>query len=130
MAVSYTHLDVYKRQLESIAQQDADVLEVMRTESGYAADTLLADGGPTKNRLLMQMQADLADCTVRVAVASELSALGAAYIAGLKTGVFTTFDQIRAQERTGDGYFPAMPASRRAEQRAQWKTAIERARTK
>ena len=63
-----------------------------------------------------------------MAVASELSALGAAYIAGLKTGVFTTFDQIRARERTGASYSPAMPAPRRAELRAQWKAAIERAR--
>ena len=123
-----TRAHIARAALESIAQQDADVLEVMRAESGYAADTLLTDGGPTKNRLLMQMQADLANCDVRVAVASELSALGAAYIAGLKTGVFAAFDQIRARERTGASYSPAMPAPRRAELRAQWKAAIERAR--
>ena len=116
--------------LESIAQQDADVLEVMRAESGHAAHVLLADGGPTKNRLLMQTQADLADCEVRVAVSSELSALGAAYIAGLKTGVFPAFDRIPARERTGASYPPAMPAARREALRAQWKAAVERARTK
>ena len=114
--------------LDELPEYHRDVLEVMRAESGYAADTLLTDGGPTKNRLLMQMQADLANCDVRVAVASELSALGAAYIAGLKTGVFAAFDQIRARERTGASYSPAMPAPRRAELRAQWKAAIERAR--
>ena len=49
-----TRAHIARAALESIAQQDADVLEVMRAESGYAADTLLTDGGPTKNRLLMQ----------------------------------------------------------------------------
>ena len=125
-----TRAHIARAALESIAQQDADVLDVMRAESGHATKVLLVDGGPTKNRLLMQTQADLADCEVRVAVASELSALGAAYIAGLKTGVFASFEDIPARERAGATYPAAMRARQREAMRAQWKAAIERARTR
>ena len=125
-----TRAHIARAALESIAQQDADVLDVMRAESGHATKVLLVDGGPTKNRLLMQAQADLADCEVRVAVASELSALGAAYIAGLKTGVYAAFDSIPARMRPGDSYPAAMPAQQREALRTQWKAAIRRARSR
>lgn len=59
--------------LASIAQQDADILEIMQQESGYRPKWLFVDGGPTRNPLLMQMQADYAGCVIRSAVASELS---------------------------------------------------------
>ena len=123
-----TRAHIARAALESIAQQDADVLEVMRQESGYAADCLLVDGGPTRNRLLMQMQADLAGCEVRAAALSELSALGAAYIAGLRTGVYADFDAIQAR-RPGEQYRPAPQPEHRAELRARWAAAIRRTRT-
>ena len=99
--------------LASIAQQDADILEIMQKESGYAANELFADGGPTKNALLMQMQADYADCTIKCAPASELSALGAAYIGGIKTGVFRSFESIPARNAAGKTYEPQIAENER-----------------
>ncbi len=115
--------------LSSIAQQDTDVLEIMQEESGYTVECLFVDGGPTKNRILMQMQADLANCELRTAGARELSALGAAYIAGLKTKIFSSFEEIPARTKTGESYLPNMDDGRRKLLRSQWKAAIRRTLT-
>ena len=115
--------------LASIAQQDADILEIMQRESGHAADRLHADGGPTKNARLMQMQADYAGCTIRCAPASELSALGAAYIGGIRTGVFADFDSIPARNAAGKTYEPQITETASREIRAAWKTAVRRTLT-
>lgn len=115
--------------LASIAQQDADILEIMQRESGYAADRLFADGGPTRNAILMQMQADYADCTIKCAPASELSALGAAYISGVKTGVFKDFKSIPARSAAGKTYEAQITEIARKQIRAEWKTAIRRTLT-
>ena len=122
-----TRAHVARAALDSIAEQDADVLDIMREESGHASGLLLADGGPTKGRLLMQMQADLAACEVRLAASSELSALGAAYIAGLKFGLYPSLEKIKARGREATSYKPSLPEPRRAELRRQWKSAVGRA---
>ena len=115
--------------LASIAQQDADILEIMQRESGHAAGQLHADGGPTKNARLMQMQADYADCTIKCAPASELSALGAAYIGGIRTGVFADFESIPARHAEGKSYAPQMTKIERDEIREAWRTAVRRTLT-
>lgn len=115
--------------LASIAQQDADILEIMQRESGYAVDALFVDGGATRNSILMQMQADYAGCTLRCAPASELSALGAAYIGGVKTGVFRCFEEIPARSAPGRSYEPRIPQTARREIRAEWQAAVRRALT-
>lgn len=115
--------------LASIAQQDADILEIMQKESGHAADRLFADGGPTRNAILMQMQADYADCTIKCAPASELSALGAAYIGGIKTGVFKDFESIPARNAAGKTYESKIAENERKEIRQEWKTAVRRTLT-
>lgn len=113
--------------LASIAQQDADILEIMQQESGYRPKWLFVDGGPTRNPLLMQMQADYAGCVIRSAVASELSALGAAYIGGIQTGVYRDFESIPARQAEGRTYEPTLTDAQRNELRQSWKSAVRRA---
>lgn len=115
--------------LASIAQQDADILEIMQQESGHAADQLFADGGATKNAILMQMQADYAACSIRCAPASELSALGAAYIGGVKTGVFKDFESIPARKLEGKTYEAKFTGAERNKIRNAWKMDVQRALT-
>lgn len=115
--------------LASIAQQDADILEIMQRESGYTADRLFADGGPTRNAILMQIQADYAGCTICCTPASERSALGAAFIGGVKTGVFRSFEEITAWSPSGRIYEPRISETERKEKRAAWKMAVCRALT-
>ncbi len=115
--------------LASIAHQDTDVLEIMNEESGYPLHTLHVDGGPTQNAYLMQMQADYANCTICCSADSELSALGAAYMAGIAVGLYAAFEKIPALQKPLTTYAPQMSVLTRVYCRSQWKEAVQRARS-
>lgn len=115
--------------LASIAHQDTDVLEIMNEDSGYPLHTLHVDGGPTQNAYLMQMQADYANCTIHCSADSELSALGAAYMAGIAIGLYTAFEDIPALQTPPTTYVPKTSRLTRIYCRSQWKKAVQRARS-
>ncbi|KIA95949.1 glycerol kinase [Pedobacter kyungheensis] len=83
--------------LESIAYQTMDVLKAMEADAGVNIAELRVDGGATANNLLMQFQADLLNCKVIRPKVTEVTAIGAAYLAGLATGFWKDIDQIRSQ---------------------------------
>lgn len=89
--------EIVRAALESIAYQITDVLKAMERDSGKAIRVLRADGGATGNRYLMQFQSDVAGCEVAVASVEELSGIGAAYMAGMKLGLWAeeVFDRIK-----------------------------------
>ena len=114
--------------LESIAWQVADVLEAMHSETGTPLNALRVDGGAAVNDLLMQFQADVLGVPVVRPRVTETTALGAAYLAGLAAGVWPGPEELRAR-RGGDVRFePRMDAAERAELRARWHRAVERAK--
>ena len=123
-----TRAHIVRAALESMAYQDADVLLAMERDTGRTIDSLHADGGPAGNALLMQMMSDLAGCSVRCTEQSELSALGTAYMAGLATGVYASFESIPAVSAPGKSYHPAMPAETRKDKLAAWQDAVRRCR--
>jgi len=112
--------------LESIAYQIRDVFEVMQREAGAPLQALLADGGATRNQTLMQFQADMLGVPVLASEVSDVSALGAAYLAGLTVGLWSSREQIAALERPHVRYEPEMSASRREALYAGWQEAIGR----
>lgn len=83
--------------LESIAYQTMDVLKAMEADAGVNIAELRVDGGATANDLLMQFQADLLKCKVIRPDVTEVTAIGAAYLAGLATGFWGSIDEIRSQ---------------------------------
>jgi len=83
--------------LESIAFQTMDVLKAMEADANVSIAELRVDGGATASNLLMQFQADLLNCKVIRPEITEVTALGAAYLAGLATGFWGSIDQIRSQ---------------------------------
>lgn len=83
--------------LESIAYQTMDVLKAMEVDSGLNITELRVDGGATANNLLMQFQADLLNCKVIRPDITEVTAIGAAYLAGLATGYWKSIEEIRSQ---------------------------------
>ncbi|MFN0254214.1 glycerol kinase GlpK [Pedobacter ureilyticus] len=83
--------------LESIAYQTMDVLNAMQADAGTPIAELRVDGGATANDLLMQFQADLLNCEVIRPEVTEVTAIGAAYLAGLATGFWKDIDEIKAQ---------------------------------
>jgi len=114
--------------VESIAYQVRDVFDLMQEDSGLALRSLLADGGATRNDQLMQFQADILGITVSRNSSPDVSALGAAFLAGLATGIWSDLDQIAALPRQFDRFEPSMTESRRAELYRGWQGAVARAR--
>ena len=113
--------------IESVPNQITDIVEIL-ADGGLKPETLFADGGMTKNKSMMQLQADLAGIPVASSQDAELSAMGAAHLAGTGAG-WWTMDGLAALERPKEYYTPAMDAVRRGEKRARWKKALAKART-
>lgn len=113
---------------DSLVQQSEDLIAAAEAEMGRPIRSVRVDGGPSRNDWLMQEQADLSDRTVQRNNFPELSALGAASMAGLVAGVW---DETELRERIADvtEFSPAEGyAEERAARRTRWKGAIERAR--
>ena len=113
--------------LESIAFQVADVLEAVQSETTPLA-ALRVDGGAAVNNLLMQFQADLLGVPVVRPQVTETTALGAAYLAGLATGFWANPEELRARRQNDARFEPRMDSAVRAQRRAQWQRAVERAK--
>lgn len=110
--------------VDSITYQINDITTLMEQESGKKIQTLRVDGGPTKNTYLMQFQADIMDTPVDVPEAEELSAMGAAYAAGISVGIYDkkkVFGQICRNK-----YVAKMISERRDILKAGWRQAVAR----
>jgi len=123
-----TRAHVARAALESIALQSADVFSAMAADSGIALRELRVDGGASRNDLLMQMQADILGVPVVRPRVTETTALGAAYLAGLATGFWSGADELAAQWAMDRRFDPAMAEDARADKRARWRQAVERAK--
>ena len=123
-----TDAHVARAALESIALQTADLLEAMKLDARQELKELRVDGGACRNNLLLQMQADFLQAPVVRAAVTETTALGAAYLAGLATGVYNSMGEISSQWRADRRFEPQMPAEQAAATRARWKRAVERSR--
>lgn len=114
--------------LEGIAFQVADLLGAMQTDSGRTLAALRVDGGASASDLLMQMQADFLGVPVERPAYVETTALGAAFMAGLAAGVWSSVDSL-ASTRTVDRTFsPAIGAAERQARLHRWHRAVECAR--
>jgi glycerol kinase len=113
--------------LEATAYQTVDAVRSMEAASGVQLHELRADGGATANDWLMQFQADVLGVPVCVAEIAETTALGAAYLAGVGTGLWT-IDQVFRSRRDRGRYEPGMSADQRGALLHDWRRALERAR--
>jgi glycerol kinase len=113
--------------LESIALQVADLLEAMHGDSAADVPQLRVDGGASVNDTLMQCQADLLQTPVVRPEVTETTALGAAYLAGLATGVWPGRDAVAHQWRAERLFEPRMSADQAEAKRARWRRALARA---
>ena len=112
--------------LEATAYQTRDVLEAMVKDTGIAVRELRSDGGMVANALLMQFQADILDVPVVRPKVAETTALGAAYAAGLATGVWSGPDELARNWSVDRRWTPAMPANERERLYGAWKKAVAR----
>jgi glycerol kinase len=112
--------------LESIAFQSAALLKAMSGRDG-AVSELRVDGGASVNDLLMQFQADLLGIPVVRPKVTETTALGAAYLAGLATGVWRNLDELAAQWQVERRFHPTLAREHAAERMARWEHAVRQA---
>jgi len=112
--------------LEATAYQTKEVLDAMVQDSGIAIGELRSDGGMVVNELLMQFQADLLDVPVVRPTVTETTALGAAYAAGLATGVWRSVEDLVGNWQIDRVWRPAMTPERRTMLFAAWKKAVRR----
>lgn len=112
--------------LESLAYQTYDVLEAMKLDAGLSLSSLRVDGGAAANNLLMQFQSDILCTEVERPKVIETTALGAAYLAGLATGLYTV-EQITSSGKRDAVFKPVMPEEKRKSLLKGWKKAVKRA---
>ena len=110
--------------LESIAYQVRDVLDALVQDVGFEPGCLLADGGGSRNDLLMQIQADIVGLPVIRSASAELSALGAAWLAGLAIGLWSSEDELETLVPAGDRFEPRLSAVEREARIAGWQQAV------
>lgn len=123
-----TAAHIARAALEGIAFQVADVLEVMKEDSGIAMNGLRVDGGACVNNLLMQFQADVLQVPVVRPKVVETTALGAAYLAGLATGFWKDRAEVSRAWQAERTFEPRMSADEAAYRRSRWNEALRRAR--
>lgn len=114
--------EIVKAAEECIAYQIADVLELMGQEAGVTIQELRVDGGPTKDKFLMQFQSDILKIPVAAPEREELSGMGAAFCAGIAAGVYTReiFQSVRRRRLA-----PEMEETLRKTKRAGWRQAVK-----
>jgi glycerol kinase len=111
--------------LEAIAYETVDAVRAQEAAAGQRLEVLKADGGAVVNRWLMQFQADVLGAPVVVPEIAETTALGAAYLAGIASGLWTR-EQVGEMWREAARYEPRMGADERESLLAGWRRALQR----
>jgi glycerol kinase len=112
--------------IEAIAYQVRDVFDVMQIETGADLKVLLADGGASRNTMLMQFQADIIGRPLLQNASADVSALGAVYLAGLAIGQWQSLDEVTQLPRPQSLFEPRMAAPDREALYAGWQSAVAR----
>jgi glycerol kinase len=122
-----TREHIARAALESIAYQTSDVLRCMRDDSGIKLTELRVDGGAARNDFLMQFQADILGIPVVRPTNTETTAAGAAFLAGLATGFWSSAQELGELWQREKTFEPQMSATERERLLEGWTRAVERA---
>ncbi|MBM7705454.1 glycerol kinase [Chryseomicrobium aureum] len=115
--------------LESLAYQTKDVLDAMEQAAGVSIESLRVDGGAVDNSFLMQFQADILHAAIEKAGLNETTALGAAYLAGLGVGFWSSLDELSELHETTKTFEPKMDEKTRKTLYSGWQQAVAAARS-
>ena len=121
---------IVRAAIESIAYQVADLVRAMEKDAGIEVTRLAVDGGASNNNFLLQFQSDILNCETVRPQTVETTALGAAFLAGLTSGLWGDLEELRASLRTGKVFKPDMPADKRAALLDGWAKALRQTQTK
>ncbi|MBQ8351591.1 MAG: glycerol kinase GlpK [Clostridia bacterium] len=123
-----TRAHLVRATLEAMALQTVDVIDAMRRDTGLTVPLLRVDGGGAANSLLLQMQSDFAALPLARPDCIETTAWGAATMAGLAVGIYSSTQELLARTATAKLFEPAMPEDQRLAHLEKWHRAIESAR--
>lgn len=130
ISLSTKPAEIVRAALDGIAHQVSDLVECMEASVDYSLDEIRVDGGLSGSNYLMQKQADLLGKTICVSENSELTALGAATMAGLATGAFTRQElQQKLRDLPCKAFSPKIANRQREHERAKWKNAVNIAKS-
>ena len=118
---------IIRATLESIAYQSKDVIEAMQADSGIPLQALRVDGGASANNFLMQFQADILGVDVERPATLEVTALGAAFLAGLAVGYWSGLDDVRNRLHIERVFEPSADKEKQVQRYKGWKKAVSRA---
>lgn len=118
---------IIRATLESIAYQTRDVLDAMQADAGTRLKALRVDGGAVANNFLMQFQSDILGTSVERPAVLEVTALGAAYLAGLAVGYWKDLDEVKNKASIERLFKPSIETTERNYRYAGWKKAVARA---
>jgi glycerol kinase len=124
-----TAAHIARAALESIAYQVADLMDAVQTDTATPLKELRVDGGASSNNALMQFQADILGVSVVRPAMTETTALGAAFLAGLATGVWKDLQEISNLPQDQRRFDPRMPRSQAQAMRQRWNEAISRTKS-
>ncbi len=113
--------------LEGLAYRCKDILDIMRQDTGLDVNIIKADGGVSRNNFLLQFMADILDCKVVRAQNPDMTALGAAFLAGLNVGYWAKQDDLLALQKVDREFIPSMEEAERKERYTMWRKAVSRA---
>ncbi|MDH5902313.1 glycerol kinase GlpK [Vibrio splendidus] len=116
---------IIRATLEGIAYQTRDVLDAMQADSGIKLANLRVDGGAVANNFLMQFQSDVLDTEVHRPEVTEVTALGAAYLAGLAVGFWDSIDELQDKAVLDRTFMPHHDEEKRNRRYKGWKRAIK-----
>ena len=118
---------IIRATLESIAYQSKDVIEAMQADSGIPLQALRVDGGASANNFLMQFQSDILGVNVERPATLEVTALGAAFLAGLAVGYWSGLDDVRNRLHIERVFEPSADKEKQVQRYKGWKKAVSRA---
>ncbi len=127
MTLDTTADHIVRATLESIAFQTRDLVDAMRADGADEPQTLRIDGGMAQNGWFAQFLSDVLEAPVERPESHETTALGAAYLAGLATGVWNGLDELSAQWTAADRFEPEMADERRKTLLKKWQGALKKA---
>lgn len=121
-----TREHIVRSALEAIAYQVNAVIKIMEADAEMRIKTLKVDGGASENNFLMQFQSDITNCNVLRPMCIETTALGCAYLAGLKSGYWKSMNDIKDNQKIDYEFIPDISESKREKLLTNWKKAVER----
>ena len=116
---------IIRATLESIAFQVCDVIDAMKADAGIEVRALKVDGGASANNFLMQFQADMIDAPVNRPACVESTAIGAAYLAGLAVGYWSSKEDVIKNQQLDKVFTPTMDSEERRAKRKGWNKAVK-----